>query len=375
MKTSDPHSELKQQVVAELPALFAEHDIRATPRAGAPSRPAPGRTPDLWCDLEVDGRRVSIAVEVKGRGSMDILEEMAQLTRSDVSHPWLLVLPKLSASFREQLRARKINHADLTGTIHLRAPGIRIDATGRERAPSRQPTPRQINPFSKKASLVLRALFESPGDAIGVMELARRTALAPGWASEVTEELVARGYAATGADGIVLTDPVSALRDWSVVYDWRRNRSRTFLVPFENEEVAGQLADSLRFHKAEGWALTLIAGAQRRIGHVQYAGQTHAYVLPGTMPALDLALKSLYAEPAGSQGNLVILDPYYGPAALYGAQLVGDAPTVSDVQLFLDLARFPVRGAEAAEMLARARLAPRLGLRRAQVARLVQDLA
>jgi hypothetical protein len=57
-----------------------------------------------------------------------------------------------------------------------------------------------------------------------------------------------------------------------------------------------------------------------------------------------------------------VVEPYYGDAAWYGAEHVDGMSYVSDVQLFLDLIHYPVRGPEAADALLTKRLGPRLGL-------------
>ena len=82
-------------------------------------------------------------------------------------------------------------------------------------------------------------------------------------------------------------------------------------------------------------------------------------------------LEQLYAEPSPREGNLALLEPYYWLGAYINAHEVNGAPVVSDLQLFLDLVHFPLRGIEAAEMLLRQRLAAQLGLAGAGVNRLL----
>ena len=72
--------------------------------------------------------------------------------------------------------------------------------------------------------------------------------------------------------------------------------------------------------------------------------------------------EQVYAEPVSQGGNLHIQVPYYGKAAFYGCRRLDGVRLVSDVQLFLDLVHYPVRGAEAAEALLRKALGPQLGL-------------
>jgi hypothetical protein len=73
------------------------------------------------------------------------------------------------------------------------------------------------------------------------------------------------------------------------------------------------------------------------------------------------------------QGVLAVLEPYYGGGAFFGAEVANGNPVVSDIQLFLDLAHFPVRGPEAAEMLVRRRVAPALSFGKDDIKRLLSD--
>ena len=79
---------------------------------------------------------------------------------------------------------------------------------------------------------------------------------------------------------------------------------------------------------------------------------------------------------AAKGGNLVLMSPpYYGNSVLVGKRRDESGPLVSDVQLLLDLAHFPLRGPEAAEVLIRRRIAPAFDLSAADVSRLVQAVA
>jgi hypothetical protein len=364
--------ELESQVAEAIPRLFANRGIVASVEPGGPSG---DRRPDLWCHLAIDGHEVRLAVEIKSRWSQAILDQMESNASHNRGGPWLLVLPKLSPVVRSRLRHRRINHADLSGVLYLYAPGIRINVDGdaESQVAALNRHPREINPFSKKASLVLRVLLAAPKEPMRVSELAARAQVAAGWASEVSDALVQRGYAKSSAEGVRLADPVSALRDWSAAYNWKKNPRRHFVVPFDYDEIAGRVMKAFSAHAVE-WALTLLAGAQRRVGHVRYSAMMHVYARSEHSAAIGHALKDLYAEETTGEGGLAVLEPYYGRAALFGAEIVKGSPVVSDVQLFLDLAHFPVRGPEAAEVLVRRRLAPALSLGASDVKRLLRDL-
>jgi hypothetical protein len=366
------HLDIDRQVAQAIPTLFASRGIDARIEG---TTPIGNGAPDFWCRLSLDQHEIRLAVEVKGRWSQDILDQMRHLAGNDGEVPWLLFFPKLSSAVRKSLRQNRINHADLSGVLYLRAPGIRIDTDSSDELQviRQSRPPRDINPFAKKASLILRALFAAPKEPIRISDLAARAGVAAGWASEVSDALVQRGYAENSASGIRLADPVSALRDWSAEYNWKKNPRRVFAVPFDYEQTAERLAKAFGKHHAQ-WALTLLAGAQRRIGHVRYSAMMHVYVRSNDSGMLDLALDELYAEETAGEGGLTVLEPYYGDAAFFGQQLMQGIPVVSDIQLFLDLAHFPVRGPEAATMLVQSRLGPALSLSANDTKRLLSDL-
>jgi hypothetical protein len=363
--------ELEKRIEAAIPRLLANHGLQVRVESARCTGPD---APDLWCVLSLDGHQVTLAVEVKSRWRQEILDNWDRIDGNKETTR-LLVLPRISSVVRARLRQRGISHADLNGTLFLNAPGVRIDVDSRAQSvalPISRHT-REVNPFSKKASLVLRVLLASPREPVRVSELVKQTGLAAGWASEVSDALVKRGYAQNSSAGVGLVDTVSTLRDWSAFYDWKKNQKESFVVPFQGEAALERLKNALSKHKIE-WALTLLAGAQRRIGHVRFPG-IHAYARPEHYLSISTALAELYAETFNEEGGITIMKPYYGRAAFFGANIVNGAPVVSDVQLFLDLAHFPVRGPEAAEMLIRRRLGPALSLAPNDMKRLLSDLA
>lgn len=84
-------------------------------------RAKPGEAPDLWCVLDLDGRRVRLGVEVKARYVASEIEKAPTLKRADA----LLVIPHLGQGARNRLRASGVNHADFSGYVYLNAPRSR----------------------------------------------------------------------------------------------------------------------------------------------------------------------------------------------------------------------------------------------------------
>lgn len=371
MNDRQPQSDASD-IAEALPSVFAAHGIMLS----VEQRLEPAHEgPEFWCNLVLDGHQIRMAVEVKARWSQSVLDQLAAMQRGAHDAPVMLAMPRISPQLHAMLRDKQINHVDLAGTLYLHAPGIRIDVQQRLASSiiHRPAKPQMVNPFSKRASMVLRVLFEQPAEPLRVTELAAQTGLAAGWASGVADEIVNRGYAERSAQGIRLADPASALRDWLVAYTWTKNDRVSYVVPYAPDELPRRLGMFFQKPKVE-WALTLLSAVQRLVGYVQAVGPVHVYV-SAEETALRDALKKLFAEPSLGEGQFTILTPYYGKAAFFGARPVNGAPVISDLQLFLDLARFPVRGPEAAEALLRTRLAPKLQMKASDLHRVLSDLA
>lgn len=365
--------------VAGLVALLADRGIvAATTDASTPAPADPARA-DVTLTLTVDGVRHALQVEVKRRWSKELDVRLEHHSMSSNREPLLLLLPRIDASRRAWLRERGINYADMTGALSLRLPGVRIELDG---AATRQwgtsiPAERQVNPFAKKASLVLRRFFETPRASQSVTALARDTGIAVGWAWDVSEELFQRGYIAGTGDDLHLADAASALVHWCAAYTWKKSRRRTFVVPYTQRELELRLADAWQ-SASMPWALTLLSGAKRRIGHVMHESATYLYALPPSPADLTTALAAVHATgveaPVPETHSLCVLEPWYGRAAFIGVHTIDALPVVSDVQLFLDLVHYPVRGAEAAVHLLRSRIAPDLGMTAHDVARVEHSI-
>lgn len=321
-----------------------------------------------------DSGELEFEVEVKNKvGELDVEDIRRQVPHKE--RPLLLVSPRLSVRVREKLRSAHVNHMDLSGNLFIREPGLYVWLEADRKPPplARFEEERTLNPFSKKASLVLRALLEAPENAWGVRELSAEIRLSLGHTSDIARTLVERGYAGDAGGKIVLRDPVGALRDWLALYNWKRNSRQSFLIPFGQEEMIPKLKGGLG-PSGVSYGLTLLAGAGLVAPHVHH-DQTHLYVSePFIERAAEIVTRLLFGEPAPVGGNLHLMLPYYGEATFYGRRELEDVPVVSNVQLFLDLAGYSLRGPEAARMLVKGPLARQLSLDRSQVKTLISGL-
>lgn len=332
-------------------------------RAHAPVDPA---ADSLACfHANIDSRTYRLAVEATN-GPLEniraIRQRAQQVSAGSPGYIYLLAAPYLSDETRSRLEASNVNYLDFSGHAFIRSPGlvIRIDAP--TDSPSAKPrSSNGPNPFAKKASFVLRLMLEHPNRPWGVREMQRELPLSVGHVSNVLHEAERRGYVEQAEGGFVLVSPERLLAHWSMEYRWDDNEIYSFQVPYEQDEIETALTPTFEQNNNR-FALTLLAGSDRLARSVIH-DQTHLYVEEsGVDSVLEFLWSQLHAETVSRGGNVHVLQPYYRDAVFFGAQWADGMPVVSDVQLFLDLTRYPLRGQEAARKLLRSRLAPRLEL-------------
>lgn len=101
--------------------------------------------------------------------------------------------------------------------------------------------------------------------------------------------------------------------------------------------------------KAGDYALTLFAGASL-VAPVTFFSTVTAYARGATAAELAAALG---ARPVTQGENLHLIEPH-DDGVFYGCRAIGRLAVVGDVQLYLDLFKYPNRGREQADALAEA---------------------
>jgi len=325
--------------------------------------------PDLIVRANWRGRPIDLLVEVKPARYMAEIAQASHLLRHALdSHPnaiAVLVAPHLSEEQQRRCRSLGLNFLDLSGNAWLDAGSVYLDRSGHPNKFKERRRAKDV--FSDKASLVLRVLLEAPGLPAGIREIADRVAVSPGWVSQVVSRLEEMGYAVSARKGVSIHNAEELLRDWASAYSYKKNAGSAYYLSFRSLEEgleafrqrAGKVPD-LPQH-----ALSLHAGASLVKPHA-VVPQIHVYVF-GDPPEGRASGEDLegFAEAVGLQsvaerGNVHLMSPYYVHGAKHGVRNLKGHPVVSDVQLFLDLYNYPVRGREQAEHLLETVLRPRL---------------
>ncbi|MGD0238014.1 MAG: type IV toxin-antitoxin system AbiEi family antitoxin [Syntrophorhabdales bacterium] len=266
-----------------------------------------------------------------------------------------LVAPFLPEAVRRRLRSKDIAFIDLSGNVYISQPGlIHIEREGKPNMFVEAQLSHNI--FADKRSLVLRYLFAHPKKFVGVREIAEACGANPGGVSVALKLLEDAGYVARNHLGrSKLVRWRELLEDWASYYKTRKQRESRFYWNVQSmDEMIGALPNRPNLHR-QRIALTGHAGAHLVAPFVNYEG-LHVYVKDDRVAGeLTNAFKM---RPAEKGANVFLLRPYYKESAFYGVRNIKGVQVVSDVQLYLDLKNFPVRGEEQAENLLRKVIEP-----------------
>jgi hypothetical protein len=311
---------------------------------------------EAWVSL---GRReLDLLVEFEEMGSEARLRDAVDLLRRrQTEHPghlWVMAAPFFSSFRQDLLRESGVPFFDLAGNAWIVADAAHIDRRG-------FPNPfleqrRSRDPFSDKASLVLRALISSVHGK-GIRSIAEEVDLSAGYVSKIVQELERRGYVARRDDGLALRHGRELLQDWVHAYRKRASESRDYFMP---PTSAKAVLDALRQSSsalAGRFALALQAGASLVVPYADF-DVVDVYV-HDIDSAMGLA-GQLGAREVERGANLRVSVPYYRVSAFFDEQEAAGLPVVSDLQLYLDLYDYPLRGREQAEQILERRLGPKL---------------
>ncbi|NPV54762.1 MAG: hypothetical protein HPY71_14815 [Firmicutes bacterium] len=321
----------------------------------SPAKKRQAGSPDYIASISIKGKRFKAAVEVLSSKSAAILRsKLASLVSyADRGHGLvpLILSDYLSKEKRDECKGAGVSFIDLSGNAYISCEGIYIE---REGFPNKYPERRLgRGPFSDKASLILRVALEDRSRSWGVREVAQAADLDPGFVSRMMRELEIRGYFGKEGRKYKLLDAKSLLEDWVSAYDYRKNEEKGY---FCLADGPGEILDRLRDvggHKGLSYALSFQAGANLVAPHAVY-NEVHIYLKDESCREfLERRLKLREVERGA---NIILCYPHYKHSAFHRMHQVDGLWVVSDLQLYLDLYKYPLRGQEQAEYLYKRRL-------------------
>ncbi|MEW6555541.1 MAG: type IV toxin-antitoxin system AbiEi family antitoxin [Actinomycetota bacterium] len=321
----------------------------------SPAKKREAGSPEYIASISIDGKGVKAAIEVLPTRSSAIfrskLSSLVSYADRDGGLVPLILSDYLSKEKREECKGAGVLFIDLSGNAYISHGGIYVE---REGFPNKYPERRLgRGPFSDKASLILRVALEERSRSWGVREVAQAAGLDPGFVSRMMRELEIRGYFGKEGRRFKLLDAKSLLEDWISAYDYRKNEEHGYFCLADNPgEILDRLRDAGR-HKSLPYALSFQAGANLVTPHSVYS-EVHIYLRDESgRKFLERRLKLREVERGA---NVILCYPHYRYSAFHEMHQVEGLWVVSDLQLYLDLYKYPLRGLEQAEYLYRHRL-------------------
>lgn len=294
---------------------------------------------------------------VSGWGSAVLRSKIQQLkqglrkNRMKGKYP-VIIGRYLSKNQRDICREENVFYIDLVGNFYIHYPGVYIDKEVESKGfPSEEI---ERNPFSDKASLILRKLIKERSKPWQIRKLAKELKLSPGYVSKIAKRLDEIDYALFNSlEGLKLKNRDALLADWIHRYNYKKNKGfKYFCLAKGPEEILARLKKFNIPDKVK-YALGFHAGAYLISPHAVF-NEVHIYV--SDKESMDFFVNKLNLKQVGQGANLIILFPYYRHSVFYDKQKIKNIWVVSDIQLYLDLYKYPLRGIEQAEHLYEKRL-------------------
>lgn len=348
----DRHSEIIDYLKGHIRELMALRGLSIRFDAHPAAK---GLRPDFVANVSFKKIRFKLVGEVISQQSSSVFKTKLSLLKSHSDNyrgavP-LLVARYLSAEQRKRCREEGVAFLDLSGNVFVEFDGLHIERVG---FPNLFPEKRKgRGVFSDKATLILRAALSDVEKPWGVRELAQSAGLDPGFVSRIIRELEKRNYFSRSDSKVRLRDPRGLLDDWVRAYDYTKNQeARYFCLAKSPDEIIDQLIaasipDDLQY------SLGLHAGANLLDPYAVYH-EVHMYVQ--SRETIKWLVNDMKMKEAREGANFIFLLPYYKHSVFYAKQRVRDLWVVSDLQLYLDLYNFPLRGLEQAEHIYERRL-------------------
>jgi len=169
----------------------------------------------------------------------------------------------------------------------------------------------------------------------------------------MVRELEKRNYIYRKDSKFMFQDTESILKDWVHEYDLKKNKEVRF---FCLSKGPGEILEKIRRIKIPEkikYAFGFHAGANLISPYAVY-NEVHIYIRD--KDNIKWFVKNLELREVEEGANIIFLLPFYKYSVFYEIQKREGLNIVSDLQLYLDLYKYPIRGIEQAEHIYESRL-------------------
>jgi hypothetical protein len=318
---------------------------------GVDAKDISGREPQPQAaDAVVEVDKYVFVMEIKSSGAGAAVSEAAKRVRdyaASVSKRAIpiVVVPYMGEVGRRLCEEAGVQWLDLSGNVHIIAPGVRILIEGK---PNRfKPRGRPSSAFAPKASRIARWLLIHPDTFLSQRDIAVATDMDEGYTSRVVGRLKEENLVVRDDEGAIRArDPSLLLDAWREAYDFEKHRIlRGHVAARSGDALLRATAESLSElnadHAASGlgaaWLMTRFAGFRL----------VTFYLREQPSPALLDGL-SFREEERGANVWLVVPND---EGVFHGSSEREGIRCVHPVQVYLDLAAHPERASDAVNEL------------------------
>jgi hypothetical protein len=311
--------------------------------------------PDLIMHVVYSNLKFDLVGEVIAQYSSSVLKAKIAALKSYVNYDRALVpiiiSEYLSRERRKQCRDEGVYYLDLSGNVFIKHKSLYVERIG---FPNLYPEKRNgRGVFSDKASIILREAFKGIKKQWGVRELARSVGLDPGFVSRMIRELEKRNYIYRKDSRFMFQDPESILKDWVYEYDFRKNKEVKFFCLSKGPGEILEKIKRIKIPEKIKYAFGFHAGANLISPYAVY-NEVHIYI--SDKGNIKWFAKNLELKEVKEGANIIFLLPFYRYSVFHDIQKIEGLNIVSDLQLYLDLYKYPIRGIEQAEHIYESRL-------------------
>ena len=295
--------------------------------------------PDYKVKIKWEKGEHDLIVEVKSTGEPRIIAEVAGRFKAyNLNGYPVLIAPFVSSRGREMCKELEMGFIDLAGNAHLKFDGVLIERWGKK---SEKKEKRNLkNLFSTKSTWVIRRMLLQPKRTWKFEELAEEANVSLGQAYKVVNKLVSEGYVEKKRGATTLLKPGELLDTWTKVYNFQDQDITGYYCEFKEQKILKELENI----SSESYALTLGSAASLIAPYVR-STDFHLYAVDQ-----QLIIDHLNLKPVEFGGNVYLVKPS-DEGVLFDTRQIEGINLVSDIQLYLDLYNYPMRGREQAEHL------------------------
>ena len=336
-------AEVAKDAMRVLTELFSKvGEVRVNKKATV----GEGRRVDFLVTLKTGGKTVKVVCEVRALGEPRIISQTAvQLDEYSKllgnAYP-VFVAPYVSERGRGICKSLGIGFVDLVGNAYLKFGGVFIERFAKGAPKREQRMLKGI--FTPKATRVIRKMLAIPERGWTLQPLADAAGVSLAQAFKVVKKLESQNFATREEGKVRLINPGELLDLWAQTYDFSKNKIAGYYSREKGATLLNKIA-GLGKKKKLRYGLTLMAGASLVAPFVR-SSDVHFYIAEDQERWVD----QLDLEEVEFGGNVFLIQPA-DEGVFIDMQEINGISVVSNLQLYLDLVKYPARGKEQAEFL------------------------